>query len=55
MDDFQNYINDLKKEVPNLVICGDYNICHKAIDIHNPKSNANSSGFLPEEREWMEN
>lgn len=52
---FQNYIDDLKKKIPNLVLCGDYNICHKAIDIHNPKSNANTSGFLPEEREWMEN
>lgn len=52
--DFQNYINQLKNTIPNLILCGDYNICHKAIDIHNPKSNANTSGFLPEEREWME-
>lgn len=52
--DFQNYINQLKTTIPNLILCGDYNICHKAIDIHNPKSNANTSGFLPEEREWME-
>lgn len=52
---FQNYINDLKLKHPNLVLSGDYNICHKAIDIHNPISNAKSSGFLPEEREWMEN
>jgi exodeoxyribonuclease-3 len=52
--DFQEYINDLKTKIPNLVLCGDYNICHKPIDIHNPKSNANTSGFLPEEREWME-
>jgi exodeoxyribonuclease-3 len=52
---FQNYINDLKVKYPNLVLSGDYNICHKAIDIHNPISNAKSSGFLPEEREWMEN
>ena len=52
--DFYNYINDLRKSIPNLIISGDYNICHKAIDIHNPKSNANTSGFLPEEREWME-
>lgn len=55
LDDFQSYIDQLKQEKPNLVICGDFNICHRAIDIHNPKSNANSSGFLPEEREWMEN
>ena len=55
LNDFQFYINELKSTLPNLVICGDYNICHKPIDIHNPKSNTNSSGFLPEEREWMEN
>jgi len=54
MDDFQNYINELKKEIPNLVICGDYNICHKAIDIHDPIRNANVSGFLPQERAWLD-
>ena len=54
MDDFQNYINELKKEIPNLVICGDYNICHKAIDIHDPVRNANVSGFLPQERNWLD-
>ena len=53
--DFQAYSDKLLQEKPNLVISGDYNICHRAIDIHNPKSNANSSGFLPAEREWMEN
>jgi exodeoxyribonuclease-3 len=52
--DFQEYINELKKEIPNLIISGDYNICHKAIDIHNPVSNKKSSGFLPEEREWLD-
>ena len=51
---FQDYINTLKQTKPNLVLSGDYNICHKAIDIHNPVSNAKTSGFLPEEREWME-
>ncbi|MFI2741414.1 exodeoxyribonuclease III [Zhouia sp. PK063] len=55
MDDFQHYINELKTEVPNLVICGDYNICHQAIDIHDPVRNANVSGFLPVEREWIGN
>ncbi len=54
MDDFQNYIDTLKKEIPNLVICGDYNICHKAIDIHDPIRNAKVSGFLPEERAWLD-
>ena len=54
MDDFQNYINNLKIEIPNLVICGDYNICHKAIDIHDPIRNANVSGFLPQERDWID-
>jgi len=55
LSDFQKYIDNLKKERPKLIICGDYNICHQPIDIHNPKSNANSSGFLPEEREWIDN
>jgi len=50
---FQGYITDLRSAYPKLIISGDYNICHTAMDIHNPKSNANSSGFLPEEREWM--
>ena len=54
MDDFQNYIDILKKDHPRLVICGDYNICHRAIDIHDPVRNKNVSGFLPEEREWIE-
>jgi exodeoxyribonuclease-3 len=54
MDDFERYINQLKKEVPNLVIGGDYNICHQAIDIHDPTRNATVSGFLPEEREWLD-
>ena len=50
---FQNYINELKKSFPKLIISGDYNICHQALDIHNPQRNKNTSGFLPEEREWL--
>lgn len=55
MAEFKEYIDELKKEIPNLLICGDYNICHEAIDIHNPKQNKNTSGFLPVEREWIGN
>jgi len=36
LEDFLNYINELKKSRPNLILCGDYNICHKPIDIHDP-------------------
>ena len=53
LSDFQNYVEELKKTRPKLIISGDYNICHKPIDIHDPIGNKNSSGFLPEEREWM--
>lgn len=54
MDDFQAYIDELKKDTPRLVICGDYNICHEAIDIHDPVRNKNVSGFLPQERAWLD-
>ncbi|MBC5835622.1 exodeoxyribonuclease III [Flavobacterium sp. F372] len=54
MDDIQEYIVNLRTEIPHLVICGDYNICHEAIDIHNPKGNVKTSGFLPEERSWLD-
>lgn len=51
--DFSGFVKELKSEREKVVIGGDYNICHRPIDIHNPVSNKNSSGFLPEEREWM--
>lgn len=54
LEDFYNYIKLFKTSRPNLIISGDYNICHQPIDIHNPKTNKNSSGFLPEERSWMD-
>lgn len=54
MADFQQYIDQLKSEVPHLIICGDYNICHQEIDIHDPVRLKNTSGFLPVEREWID-
>lgn len=53
LSDFYVFVENLKQNVDNLIIVGDINICHEAIDIHNPKTNANSSGFLPEERKWI--
>lgn len=53
LTDYTDYISELKKTRKKLLISGDVNICHEAIDIHNPVSNKNSSGFLPEEREWF--
>ncbi len=53
LKDFLDWISILKKERPSLIIVGDYNIAHQEIDIHSPKANQKSSGFLPEERMWM--
>ena len=53
LDDFGRYARELLRTRPNLLLCGDYNICHRPIDIHDPIRNAASSGFLPEEREWI--
>ncbi len=53
MDEFLAYITELRQKYPNLVVCGDYNICHQAIDIHDPIRLKNTSGFLPEERAWL--
>lgn len=55
LEDFRNYINELKKERKKLIISGDYNICRLWIDIHNPEKQLNTSGFLPEERDWFKN
>ena len=50
---FFEYIEQVKKTTSNITICGDFNICHEPIDIHNPNSNKNSPGFTPVEREWL--
>lgn len=55
LDEFHNYLNNLKKTHPKLILCGDYNIAHQEIDIHDPKGNKKTSGFLPDERKWMDN
>ncbi len=52
--DFQKYIDNLKKVRPNIIISGDFNICHKPVDINHPEKHKKSSGFLPEERKWMD-
>jgi len=54
LDEFSIYLEKLKKTRKKLIVCGDYNIAHKEIDLHNPVSNKNTSGFLPEERAWMD-
>lgn len=54
LDEFYEHVQVLRQSRPKLIICGDYNICHKAIDIHDPVRNKNYTGFLPEERAWME-
>ena len=54
LSDFHSYLDELKEKYPRLVLCGDYNIAHREIDIHDPKGNKKSSGFLPDERAWMD-
>lgn len=52
-DAMLNFCDNLVKQGKNIVLCGDYNIAHKPIDLANPKNNENNPGYLPEEREWM--
>ena len=55
LDEFFAYLQELRKTRPQIIAVGDYNIAHHEIDIHDPKGNKNSSGFLPDERKWMDN
>ncbi len=54
LDEFLEYLVTLRKKRKKLIVCGDYNIAHKEIDLHNPVSNKKTTGFLPAERAWFD-
>ncbi len=53
-DAFLKYVSKLKKAGTKIIICGDVNTAHKEIDLARPKENSTVSGFLPEERAWID-
>ncbi|MCW5583890.1 MAG: endonuclease/exonuclease/phosphatase family protein, partial [Gammaproteobacteria bacterium] len=54
LDKYANYLRGLQVSECNYIICGDWNMAHKNIDLKNWRSNQKNSGFLPEERAWMD-
>jgi exodeoxyribonuclease-3 len=54
MDQFLPYLRKLRRSRRQYVICGDWNIAHKKIDLKNWRGNQKNSGFLPEERAWLD-
>jgi exodeoxyribonuclease-3 len=54
LEDFDDYVMKLRQDRPNIIISGDINIAHKEIDINFPKRHNKTSGFLPEERTWID-
>jgi len=55
LDHFISILKKMRRQKREYIICGDWNIAHKKIDIKNWKGNQKNSGFLPEERSWMDN
>ncbi|MDE2089408.1 MAG: exodeoxyribonuclease III [Gammaproteobacteria bacterium] len=54
MERFMPFLKGLRRKRRDYILCGDWNIAHKAIDLKNWRSNQKNSGFLPEERDWMD-
>ena len=54
MDQFMEHLRGLRRKRREVIICADWNICHQNIDLKNWRSNQKNSGFLPEERAWLD-
>jgi exodeoxyribonuclease-3 len=54
MEELMQHLQKLKNKRREYIVCGDWNICHKEIDLKNWRANRKNSGFLPEERQWLD-